>query len=80
MLDDLASIRVVRCHVGPVVGRQRMASWAPRPAHADSSVSEDAEYYAKYVPVSLGVPTIDVDTSNAYEPTLDEIVAFVKGA
>lgn len=80
MLNDLASIRIVRCKVDPSEGRERMARRPRRSAHADSSVADDANYYDNYMPVSLAVPTLDVDTSKEYEPTLDEIIAFAQGA
>jgi predicted kinase len=80
VMSDLASIRIVRCHVDPILGRRRVGGRAQRSAHADSSVLRDADYYDQFVSVSFAVPTIDVDTSNAYAPTLDKIVAFAKGA
>lgn len=79
-LSDLANIRVVRCQVNHEVGRQRLAVRGRRAAHADSSVTEDAEYFDRYTPISLAVPTIDVDSSSGYEPSLEEIVAFAQEA
>ena len=78
-LADLAHIRVVRCGVDPVVARKRMAARPGRPAHGDASVAADASYYDNFIPISLGVPTIDVDTSDGYAPPLDSIVSFIAG-
>lgn len=76
-LAELAHLRVVRCRVDPAVGRQRMTSRPTRLAHADSSVATDIGYYDNFAPVSLPVPTIDVDTSEGYAPPLDQILSFV---
>jgi hypothetical protein len=56
-----------------------MAGRVGRQAHADTSVLEDAGYYERFVPISLRVPTIDVERSDGYDPALEEIVAFVMG-
>jgi predicted kinase len=77
-LTNLATIRIVRCRVDPIVGHQRAAGRVPRTAHADSSVLDHAEYYDRYVPISFDAATLDVDTSSAYEPTLEEIVVFAR--
>jgi predicted kinase len=78
-LNSVAQTRIVRCRVDPVVGRQRMVGRVRRGAHADASVIDDAGYYDRFVPVSLPVPTIDVDTSDGYDPALERIVVFVSG-
>lgn len=75
-LYGVADLRIIRCRVDPVVGRRRIADRPPRTAHADASIQQDPRYYDDYVPVSLDVPTIDVDTSDGYKPTVDEILAF----
>jgi predicted kinase len=75
-LAGRARIRVIRCTVDPAVGRRRMAGRVPRPAHTDDQVAADPRYYDDFVLVSLAVPTIDVDTSDGYDPPIDRIVAF----
>ena len=77
-LSDVASIRVVRCTVDPSVGRERMRARPYRSAHADASVIADRDYYATFIPVSVSAPSIDVDTSEGYTPSLDHIVAFAR--
>ena len=79
-LADLAHIRIIRCQVDPATARQRMNGRRRRVAHPDASLAGDAEYYDEFVPISMAVPTIDVDTSDIYEPPLDRIVAFANGA
>lgn len=78
-LHDLAHIKVVQCWVDSSVALQRMNDRQFRPAHADESVIADKDYFGKFVRLSLPVPTMDVDTTGGYEPTLDEIVAFLNG-
>jgi predicted kinase len=78
-LNAVAQTRIVRCRVDPVIGRQRTAGRPRRQAHADTSVVEDAGYYDRFVPISLPVPTIDVETSDGYDPAFERIVAFVIG-
>lgn len=72
---SLGQVRIVRCTVNPAIGRQRMADRARR-AHADSLLLGDADYHRAFVALSLAVPTLDVDTSDGYRPSLAEIVAF----
>ena len=76
-LAGLGRIKVVRCQAEPAVARQRVASRPLRVAHADASVLASADCYDQYEPISMSVPTIDVETSNGYEPPMSEIVAFV---
>lgn len=76
-LADLARVRVVRCGVDPTVGRQRLMGRPRRAAHADTSVVADAVYHERFVAMSLAAPTIDVDTSDGYKPSFDQILSFL---
>ncbi len=76
-LSDLADLRVVQCHTDPDTARQRMRARAPRVAHADASVVEDPEYFDRFRRVALDAPSIDVDTTSGYTPSIEQIVAFV---
>ena len=77
LLADLADLRVIRCRVSEGVARERMRrrqlTQATRTAHAD------AEHMAApppFTPLTLTVPTLDVDTADGYRPELAEVVAF----
>ena len=76
-LIPLADTRVVRCHVDAATARRRMVERPGRAAHADRAVVDDPEYYERFQPLSMSAPTIDVDTSEDYAPSLDQILAFV---
>ena len=76
-LGDLADLRIVQCHTDPDTARQRMRARAPRTAHADASVVEDPEYFARFSRVALDVPSIDVDTTSGYTPSIEQLAAFV---
>jgi predicted kinase len=76
-LRELADIRVVHCRVTAETARtriQRRRGADPiRRAHPDAHVDGHDDFER----VRLGVPEIEVDTGGDYDPTLDEIVAFV---
>jgi len=83
-LADLARLRVVQCHTDAILALERhdrRAAVEPgRRAHGDI-IGKDLEdwkrAYALFDRVSIPAPSIDVETSHAYEPGLAEIVAFV---
>lgn len=76
-LAGTARLRVVHCRVDPAVARQRVASRPDRSAHADATVLDDARYFEDFKPLSLRAPSVQVDTSGPYRPSLDDIAAFV---
>jgi predicted kinase len=85
-LRGLARIRVIQCVVQADVafGRslRRRAENPLRAAHADPDpcdAAERARQHTAFRRLALGVPAIDVDTTDGYRPGLDEIVAFVNG-
>lgn len=75
-LAELADIRIVQCHADPETARRRLLGRGSRRAHADASVG-GATYYAEFRRVALAVPSIDVDTTSGYVPSLDEILRFL---
>src|SRR3954447_17994480 len=78
-LMPLAALRVVQCHTDPETARHRINDRRSRAAHADASVLDDAGYFDDFHRVAMRVPTIDVDTTSGYSPSLDHLVAFVNG-
>jgi predicted kinase len=88
-LLDKARIRIVHCRVEAAVARERMArrvaeTPARRAVHGDPSVDEPFERFEaafeSFESIGLPVPSMEVDTTNGYEPTVDEIVGFVTRA
>jgi predicted kinase len=78
LLGPTSSLRVLRCITPDDVARQRqldrLAAEPARAAHADR---HQLDQVAAFVPISLEVPTLDVDTSDGLRPGLGEITAFV---
>ena len=85
-LLPLAETRVIRCVIDPAIALQRMIQRLDqfpeqRAAHGDAQyISErvgKVTPLAVFDPVSLDVPTIDVETTDGYRPSLDTVVSFV---
>ncbi len=79
-LDDLATLRIVRCAVSEEIARerqqQRLLSQSTRSAHADAQHLTRTEPFDR---LHLDVPTLDVDTSDGWQPGLSVIAAFCRG-
>lgn len=77
-LLKVADVRVVRCRTDAMTARERVRRRAPlRSAHADGSVLDDPRYYDEFSWPDLGVPTIDVATTNGYKPTIREVASWL---
>lgn len=76
-LRELAPVRVVRCSTDDQVlldrRRQRMAEVATRSAHADH---EWPQLMPDWDAIHIDAPTLDVDTTDGYRPSLAEIAEF----
>ncbi|MFE7125322.1 AAA family ATPase [Streptomyces sp. NPDC057617] len=83
-LAGIADIRVIRCTVDSAVAHHRIARRADgnalRAAHADrellKAIADGGRPLESWVPISLNVPTLVVDTSDGYDPAIGEIVSF----
>jgi hypothetical protein len=85
-VTNLAHLRIVRCTVDPAISFERAAnsaadSDARLKAHGDSTiekgVGEWTRAFASFERISIAAPSIDVDTTDGYEPSLEQIVNFI---
>ena len=85
-LAGLARLRIVQCHVDHPVSFDRAVERAASTGHharvhGDSTLGKRPEDWARafesFERVSVDAPSIDVDTTDGYRPSLEEIVEFV---
>ncbi len=69
-LLDRVRLRIVQCVVEQELARQRVRDRGVREAHGDPWEPESFER------LSLDVPTLEVDTTDGYRPSLDQIAWF----
>jgi predicted kinase len=86
-VNDLVALRLIRCNADPAVAFERARARLAEPtraAHAAHDHVHDLEMwkrdYAAFEPLSLPAPSIDVDTTDAYAPSLRDVAAFVNSA
>ncbi|MCC3767726.1 AAA family ATPase [Streptomyces sp. UNOC14_S4] len=87
-LTGLARIRVIRCVTPAAVAHDRIAHRARenahRAAHADhdllEAITAGKHSLDAFVPISLDVPTLAVDTSHGYSPGIQDIASFVRAS
>lgn len=86
-LLPLARLRIVQCTADAGVAFERIArrreAGSVRAAHADPGPADAAGYarrYGAFDRVSLGVPSIEVDTTSGCRPGMDQILAFISAA
>ncbi|MFB7214354.1 AAA family ATPase [Streptomyces sp. NPDC056255] len=85
-LTGLAHLRVIRCTVHADIAHDRIVQRAKkdahRAAHGDQdllrAISAGEHSLDSWVPISLDVPTLTVDTSDGYQPGLHAIADFVR--
>lgn len=83
---DSARVRIVHCRVDAAVARERIArraeeTAARRAIHGDYSLLESfdsfKETFESFDPIGLPVPSLEVDTTDGYDPSAEQIVGFV---
>ncbi|MEU5578832.1 hypothetical protein ABZ791_00020 [Streptomyces huasconensis] len=85
-LANLAQIRVIRCTTPATVAHerivQRVQESTHRTAHADcdllDAIAAGEHSLESFVPISLEVPTLTVDTSHGCTPQLGDIASFIR--
>lgn len=85
-LAGLARLRVVRCTTAAQVAHERIVRRAQedvhRAAHGDgdllAAVASGEHSLDSFVPISLDVPTLTVDTTDGRAPGLDAVTSFVR--
>lgn len=85
-LVGLADIRVIRCTAPAAIAHdriiKRMRESRHRAAHADhdllEAIASGERSLDSFVPISLDVATLTVDTSDGYDPALTDIASFVR--
>jgi predicted kinase len=83
-LLPLARIRIVHCAVDPELALQRClrrsAEDQHRRAHPDPGPADAGQYLARlraFERVALATPSMEVDTTDGYQPALGDLVAFL---
>jgi predicted kinase len=83
-LSHLADIRIVHCKADPAVARERVErrlNETSRKAHPDfqllTELDAGEKSFADFDYVSMDALAITVDTSDGYQPAIEEIVAFI---
>jgi predicted kinase len=83
---DLARVRIVHCRVDAAVARERIARRADetparRAVHGDYTLLQPfdrfEEAFESFEPIALAVPSLEVDTTDEYDPSVEEVAAFV---
>jgi predicted kinase len=79
-LTAFATLRIVQCHTDPGTAHARRSERGTRRSHDDGPLLHEADavsYVKDFRRVSIDAPSIDVDTTSAYWPPLDQVVAFI---
>lgn len=82
---EKATIKIIICKTDPVLAKQRFANrLADNPGrekfHGDGSVNPEqlASMIENYQPVNIEAATLQVNTTNGYEPAIEEIIQFIR--
>jgi predicted kinase len=77
-LTNLAMLRIVRCQAPAELTRQRALTRIAQPTRAAHADTEHFSVQRTFDAIHLNAPTIDVDTSDGWDPDLEEIAAFCR--
>ena len=82
---DRAELRIIRCTVdartGWERGQARDNAHTTRAAHSRApGLEEWTRFYDSFEHLSLPAPSIEVDTTDGYAPSLADVAAFVNGS
>ena len=78
-LQPLATFRIVRCQAEPATARARAAR--RRREQLTRAAHDDIGHFSverSFEPIRLDAPTLDVDTTNGYDPDFDAIAVFAR--
>lgn len=86
-LTRLARAVIVQCDTAPEEARRRFVARERADPHSRPDrltaiierMDRDAFDWTRFDPPDLGVPTLRVDTTDGYDPSLEAIVAFCQG-
>jgi predicted kinase len=85
-LAERAHLRIIRCRVDAAASFERATARAAASegrvkAHGDSTLGKRVEDWARafrsFDHISLQAPSLDVDTTEGYEPNLDRVLDFI---
>ena len=85
-LSGLAQLRIIRCNVAASVSFERAARRAADSqrrleAHGDSTLGQGIadweQAFGSFEHISMQAPSLEVDTTDGYNPALDAIVDFI---
>jgi predicted kinase len=82
-LEGIADLRIVQLSVDPAVAHRRYHARGIRDAHATiigTELEDWVRLYESFERLSLAAPSLEVDATDGYLPSLDEILEFVNGA
>lgn len=83
-LQNIARIKIILCTISPLLAKSRFVQRGIDDPHRaqfhDNSAAQltDIDWLSRhYDPLHLPVPTLEVDTSDGYQPPFDDIMAFI---
>jgi predicted kinase len=79
-LCGLSDARLIRCTTSPEIAMDRYARRKRHPVHRDNERHGDLDVRLRsgYYDIVLPVPTLEVETSDGYEPGYEDVIAFAR--